>query len=127
MPGQWTIYVIDNESGTTLHELPFNVNTATSYNAGPEADISVTAISNTVLNISLDVRDTEGDAIEVVWHPQNNQSGTSITDNASDGDTVSRDISFITASTHTIFIELRDDSVRYDGSNPGSSGSGDGF
>jgi hypothetical protein len=80
-----------------------------------------------VVNISLDVRDTEGDAIEVVWHPQNNQSGTSITDNASDGDTVSRDISFITASTHTIFIELRDDSVRYDGSNPGSSGSGDRF
>jgi len=127
IPGQWTIYVIDNASNTTLHELAFNVNTTNSYNAGPVADVSVTSISNTVVNISLDVSDAEGDAIEVVWHPQNNQSGTSITDNASDGDTVSRDIGFLSASMHTIFIELRDDAPRYDGSNPGSGGSGDGF
>ena len=127
VPGTWTIYVIDNAFNTLLHKLNFDVNTTNVFNAGPVANVSVTSVSSNVVNIRLDVSDAEGDAIEVVWHPQSTPSAAGITDKASDGSTVSRDITFPTASTHTLYIELRDDAARYDGSRAGSGGAGDGF
>ena len=127
IPGEWNLYVIDDDTGLTLHQFAFEVNTATSYNAGPVADVSVTSVSSTVVNISLDLSDGENDAIEVVWHPQGNLSSIGLKDSAVSGDTVSRDISFLAAGNHTLFIELRDDAPRYDGNSAGASSAGDGF
>jgi len=135
IPGQWTVYVIDDDKQTTLLELHFSVDTSTDFNRGPVADVSVSSVSNTIVDISLEVSDPEGNPIEVLWHPQGNlgdQDGdgfldTNIVDTASSGDTVSRQITFLTAETHTLYVELRDDQPRYDGSVNGSSTAGDGF
>lgn len=130
VPGEWTVYLVDDDTNTTLLEYRFNVNTTTSYNKPPEADVTVTGVSNTMINVSLDVSDAEDDAIQVVWHQHGNfisEPGGGIIDNGSDGDTISRNISFLSASTHTLFVELLDDSTRYDGSATGASSAGDGF
>lgn len=130
IPGQWIVHVVDKGSNTTLHEFAFDVNTTTSYNAGPTADVTVTGLSGTAARISLEVNDAEGDAIDVIWHPQGNfgsQTPDGIKDAADSGDTVSRDISFLSPGTHTLFVELYDDAPRYDGSAPDASSAGDGF
>jgi len=130
VPGEWTVYMVDDDTNTTLLEYRFTVNTTTSYNKPPQADVTVTGVSNTMISVSLDVTDAEDDAIQVVWHQHGDfisKRGGGNIDNGSDGDTISRNISFLSAGTHTLFVELLDDSTRYDGSATGASSAGDGF
>ena len=135
IPGQWTVYVVDDDNLTTLLEHNFSVDTETDYNHGPVAEVAVTSVSNTEVNISLDLFDHEDNPIKVYWHPHgeygdNDGDGfldTSIIDSASSGDIVSRNISFLAGETHTLYVELRDDQPRYDGSRYGSSIAGSGF
>ena len=135
IPGNWTVYVVDNDSQETLLEFPFTVNSTVNFNAAPEAEITVEGISNTAVNISLNITDADSDTVEVIWHPhgnlgdQNNDGflDTDIRDTVQSGQSINRDISFLNADTHTLYIELNDNEARYDGSNPGSSSAGDGF
>lgn len=135
IPGNWTVYVIDNDSEETLLEFPFNVNSTVSFNAAPQAEITVEGVSNTTVNITLNITDADSDTVEVIWHPQGNLGDqdndgfldTDIRDSVQSGQSINRDISFLNADTHTLYIELNDDEARYDGSNPGSSTAGDGF
>lgn len=134
IPGEWSVYIIDDATQLTLHESSFLVDTVNSINQPPVAEVTVTGVSNTMVNISLAVSDSDSGSIDVIWHPQNlgdeDNDGfldTNITDSVSSGDTIDRDISFLNADTHTIYIELNDNEARYDGSNNGSSSAGDGF
>lgn len=134
IPGEWTVYVIDDATQTTLHEMSFLVDTENPINQPPVAEVTVSGVSNTMVNISLTVTDSDSGTIDVVWHPQNlgdeDNDGfldTDITDSVQSGGTIARDFSFLTAETHTMYIELNDNEPRYDGSNAGSSSAGDGF
>lgn len=138
VPGTWTVYVVDNDTQTTLASLGFEVDNAVSFNQAPTAEVSVSAVAGSLGNavkVSLALADPEGNAIDVIWHPHGDlgdQDGdgfldTSITDRAAAGDTVSRTITFQSVDTHTLYIELVDDQPRYDGSTAGSSSAGDGF
>ncbi|MDG2174657.1 MAG: matrixin family metalloprotease [Gammaproteobacteria bacterium] len=135
IPGEWKIYVEDDNAGTTLLELPFTVNTQTDFNQPPVADVTVTGISSTTVNIALDVSDSDSNTINVVWHPLDfledlDGDGfidAGITDTTQSGNTVSREFSFPRVDTHTFYIELKDTEARYDGSNADSSSAGDGF
>lgn len=135
IPGNWTVYVIDNDNQETLLEFPFTVNSTVSFNAAPEAEITVEGVSNTAVNITLNITDADSDTVEVIWHPHGNLGDqdndgfldTDIRDTVQSGQSINRDISFLNADTHTLYIELNDDEARYDGSNPGSSSAGDGF
>jgi len=135
IPGDWTVYIVDNDNQQTLLEFPFSVNTQVSFNQAPQAEITVEGISNTSINVSLAVSDAESDDITVIWHPHGNLGDqdndgfldTEVRDSAQSGQVVSRDINFLNADTHTLYIELIDDSDRYNGSNAGSGPSGDGF
>jgi hypothetical protein len=138
IPGDWMVYVEDDENGTNLLELPFTVSATTDYNKPPIAEVTVDPVSGTNglgVKVSLLVTDPEGHDIDVIWHPHGDlgdQDGdgfldTEVRDSAASGDLVQRNISFLSVDSHTLFVELVDDQARYDGSQSESSVAGRGF
>lgn len=135
IPGDWTVYVVDEAAQTTLLALAFTVDTEVFYNQAPFADVTVTGAGNTLVNVSIKVTDFDSSAIDVVWHPPGNlgdKNGdgfldTEISDTVDNRETISRVINLLTAETHTFYVELNDNGARYEGSVAGSSSAGDGF
>lgn len=135
IPGVWSVYVVNEENKSTLLSLEFNVATQPVFNQPPQAVVTVSGAGNNRVNISLEVIDTDSSLIDVIWHAHGNlgdQDGdgfldTNITDSIQSGQSIERTISFLSADTHTLYIELNDDGPRYDGSNPDSSMAGRGF
>ena len=135
IPGEWTVYVVDESAQTTLLELGFTVDTEVFYNQAPFADVTVTGAGNTLVNVSIEVTDFDSSAIDVVWHPPGNLGDndgdgfldTEISDTVQNRETISRVINLLSAETHTFYVELNDNGSRYEGSVAGSSSAGDGF
>ena len=135
IPGEWTVHIVDDDSGLSLLTLPFDVNTTPDYNRAPKASVALTRASSTSLVIELLVEDPENNDVEVIWHPFGNLGDqdsdgfldTEVRDAVRSGGTVGRVISFNDSDDGTIYIELVDDQPRYDGGIPDSSTAGSGF
>ncbi len=135
IPGEWTVHVVDDTKQSNLLTLQFSVATQTAFNQPPQAAVTVTGAGNNSVTISLDVTDADSSSIDVIWHAHGNLGDqdndgfldTNITDSVQSGQTIDRTLSFLSVDTHTLYVELNDDGVRYDGSKPDSSSAGRGF
>lgn len=139
-PGTWRILIVDESQGVLAARLirshSLMVATTTDYNRAPMATVTVKdGGASTRVTLTVTATDKENNAIEVIWHPpgvRKDRDFDGFLDNeiaealGSDGEAV-QTIDFVRTGTHTLFVELRDNSVRYDGSRPSSSSSGDGF
>lgn len=133
--GTWRFYVVDTANNTLLLTQSLAVTAETIVNKPPRATVSaVQGATPAQVTITLAVTDSEGDDVTVTWHgpgqplDRNNDGfndGGFIEPVGSDGIAV-HTIDYSQAGTYTLFVGLRDDSVRY-GSSANGSSAGDGF
>jgi hypothetical protein len=136
LPGEWTFYLIDNDTETTLHEFTFNVNTITAIRQPPVATlINVLGTSLTSADITLTVSDPDSDTINIIWNQQGDLGDvdndgfreTSIIDTVPSGTTIKREVRFAGSLDQTLYVELTDGDPRYESDDFDSSQAGDGF
>jgi hypothetical protein len=136
LPGEWTFYLIDNDTETTLHEFTFNVNTIPTISQPPVATfIDVLGTSLTSADVTLTVSDPDSDTISIIWNQQGDLGDvdkdgfreTSIIDTVPSGTTIKREVRFAASLDQTLFVELTDGDTRYESDESDSSVAGDGF
>jgi len=135
MPGNWSIYVVDEEQNVTLASLELPVETTVSYNLPPTGSASVVAGSTpSSATFTITATDPENNPVTVVWHGPGvvDLNGDQILDSdirdpLDAGGKASRSFNFSQAGTHTLFVSLIDDQVRYNKNAAGFSTAGRGF
>ncbi len=140
-PGLWRLFIVEDEEHIDNPQLLFStsmmVDTWTEYNRAPEARVLIEA-GNTEQSVRLQVvvDDPEGDNINVIWHlpgQRIDRNGNGFLDNflleslGQASQTAWQDVSYPDPGDYEFFIQVNDDSFRYDGSNQGSSNAGPGF
>ena len=135
-PGTWKFLVVDEAANTLLLSRTLTVSTSPVVNSAPIASVSVAAGSTSAqVRLTIAATDAEKQNITVIWHPPGSlldRNGDGFLDTelseplGSDGVAV-QTIDFSQVGTYTLFVELIDDGVRYDGSLAGASSAGEGF
>jgi hypothetical protein len=128
LPGTWSVFVVDTATNRTLGSASIAVAGAPHINRAPAATITaVPGNSPAQARFTLTASDPEGHAIDVVWHPPGLRgANTEVRQRIASGGSVSLDVDFSLAGTHTFFVELRDTGPRY-GDGPNASDAGEGF
>ena len=126
IPGLWTVYVYDSTGLQAT--LTLNVTTSLPVvNDAPEAEFTFTDNPATrEMSLTTDVTgDTEGDSATIIWHiPYVGETAVPLGGPAG-SDTQNTTIPDL--FDWEVFAEVRDDAVRYDGSDPNSGPAGLGF
>jgi len=138
-PGIWRVYVLDEKSNPkdprTLLSLSIPVYATPALNRAPQAMVTVqpgTLPDMAVFTIS--ATDADGDAVEIRWRPPrfydldaNGRADTHVRDKFASGGSATRAFNFGLIGTHEFFIEVNDDTPRYEPAAADGSSPGDGF
>lgn len=135
-PGIWKFLVVDEAANTLLLTKTLEVTARTSINKAPLARVSaVQGATPAQVTLTLNVTDAENNDVTVTWHPPSKPLDND-RDGFNDGGLVEfignkgvavQTFDYSQSGTYTLFVELKDNSVRYNGSVSGSSAAGDGF
>lgn len=134
-PGTWKFLVVDEAANTLLLTKTLTVTTTPEVNSAPIASFTAVAgDTSTKVRFTIAATDSEKQHITAIWHPPGSfdRDGdriidTDITEPVGIDGVATQTIDFSLAGTYTLFVELRDNGARYNGSRAGSSSAGDGF
>ncbi len=115
LPGTWRYTWVIGDA--TVVDAPIRVVTTSTRNLPPQPTLTVTAASGPApltVTIRLTASDPEGDAVSAVWHVPGLEAWTTpVTGTIHDAFT------FREVGVYRIFIEVLDDSTRYEGAGAG--------
>ena len=130
IPGTWKFLVINKANNTLLLTMNLPVQVSTVRNSPPTATVRADALSSGLVQFTIAATDAERDAITVVWNPLVDYGvnlGKAVSEAVGSSGVVTRVLSFSGTGKRTFFVELRDNSTRYNTAISGSGTPGDGF
>ncbi len=126
LPGTWTAYIYDSSGLLVTRTIDVNTNLPV-VNAPPDGTLTFSENPATrQVSVTVNVTgDNEGDNATVTWHIPTLGAFDVALGGSSGND--ARNVTFNDNLDHEIFVEINDDSTRYDGSTPGGAPAGLGF